>query len=56
MKFLTGVGPDETITLRAQKVGQVGDLLQFEVRALVNDSDVAHGQLVLSVASRLSER
>ena len=53
MKFLKGVGPDETIILRAQKVGQVGDLLQFEVRALVNDADVANGQLVLSVASRL---
>lgn len=53
MKFLRAVKPDECITLRAVKVAQVGELLQFNVTAHVDGADVATGQLVLSVAHRL---
>lgn len=48
MKFLQAVRPEERIVLRATKIAQVGDLLQFEVEALVNDVVVAAGQLVLN--------
>ena len=48
MKFFQAVRPGERITLRATKVGEVEDLLQFTVEALVQDTLVAAGQLVLN--------
>lgn len=51
MKFFRPVRPEEKIVLRAVKLAQVDDLLQFKVEAVVNDNQVAEGQLVLSVAS-----
>lgn len=48
MKFLRAVRPGEKIVLRARKVGEVDQLLQFEVEAMVDDQPVAIGQLVLS--------
>jgi 3-hydroxyacyl-[acyl-carrier-protein] dehydratase len=48
MKFLHAVRPSERIVLRAQKMGEVEGLLQFRVEALVNDQQVAAGQLVLN--------
>lgn len=48
MKFLHAVRPEERIILRATKVAQVGDLLQFDVEALVQDKLVAAGQIVLN--------
>lgn len=48
MKFLQAVRPEERIILRARKIAQVDDLLQFEVEALVNDIVVAAGQVVLN--------
>jgi 3-hydroxyacyl-[acyl-carrier-protein] dehydratase len=48
MKFFGAVRPDQRIILRATKLGQVDDLLQFEVEAIVNGTQVAAGQLVLN--------
>ena len=48
MKFFHAVRPGERIILRATKLAQVDDLLQFEVEALVNDRVVAAGQIVLN--------
>lgn len=48
MKFFQAVRPGERIILRATKLAQVNDLLQFEVEALVDDKLVAAGQLVLN--------
>ena len=48
MKFFRAVRPDEKITLRARRVGSVGELLQFEVEAKIDDQPVAAGQLVLN--------
>jgi 3-hydroxyacyl-[acyl-carrier-protein] dehydratase len=48
MKFFRGVRPEEKIILRARKLGEVDPLLQFEVEALVDNQQVAAGQLVLS--------
>lgn len=48
MKFFHAVRPNERIILRATKLAQVGDLLQFEVEALVGGKLVAAGQLVLN--------
>jgi 3-hydroxymyristoyl/3-hydroxydecanoyl-(acyl carrier protein) dehydratase len=50
MKFLRAVRPEETIDLRAEKLAQVGELVQFKVEASVKGVPVAEGQLVLSVA------
>jgi len=44
------VRPGEKIILRAQKIGEVDRLLQFEVEAQVNAETVAAGQLVLSAS------
>ena len=49
MKFQRAVRPDETIDLRAEKLAQVGDLLQFAVKATVAGAPVAEGQLVLTM-------
>lgn len=48
MKFLAAVRPGEEINLRAECVGQTGDLLQFQVEASVGGKPVATGQIVLS--------
>jgi 3-hydroxyacyl-[acyl-carrier-protein] dehydratase len=48
MKFLHAVRPNERIVLRAQKMGEVEGLFQFAVEALVNEKQVAVGQVVLS--------
>lgn len=49
MKFFQAVRPEERIILRAKKLAEVDGLLQFEVEALVADTLVAAGQLVLNV-------
>jgi 3-hydroxyacyl-[acyl-carrier-protein] dehydratase len=53
MKFFRAVRPAERIILRAEKLAQVNDLVQFKVIASVSDTNVAEGQLVLSVAGKL---
>lgn len=52
MKFFAAVRPGEEISLRAEKLAQVGDLWQFQVVARVGGNPVAEGQLVLN---RLAE-
>jgi 3-hydroxyacyl-[acyl-carrier-protein] dehydratase len=47
MKFLHAVRPNEQIILRAEKTGEMSELLQFRVAAKVNDKIVAEGELVL---------
>jgi 3-hydroxyacyl-[acyl-carrier-protein] dehydratase len=49
MKFFQAVRPEERIILRAKKLAEVDGLLQFEVEALVADTLVAAGQLVLNL-------
>jgi len=51
MKFFRAVRPGELIELRAEKLAQVDDLVQFKVDASVKGVRVAEGQLVLSVAA-----
>ena len=48
MKFFRVVRPDERVLLCARRMATVGDLLQFEVEALVDHELAAAGQLVLS--------
>ncbi len=48
MKFLRAVRPEEKIVLRARKLGEIDQLLQFEVEALIDNRQVAAGQIVLS--------
>lgn len=55
MKFFRAVRPVERIILRAQKLAQVQDLLQFKVEAIVDQSAVAQGELVLSIAGKPNE-
>ncbi len=50
MKFLAAVRPDEVVNLQARKIGVVGPLWQFEVRASVGGTTVAEGAVVLSEA------
>jgi 3-hydroxyacyl-[acyl-carrier-protein] dehydratase len=50
MKFFQAVRPEEAINLRAEKLGEVGGMVQFKVAASVKGTLVAEGQLVLSVA------
>lgn len=52
MKFHRAALPGETIHLRAEKLAQVGDLLQFAVKATVEGAPVAEGQLVLALSDR----
>lgn len=54
MKFQRAARPEELIGLRAEKMGAVGDLLQFAVKATVDGASVAEGQIVLTIA-RASE-
>ena len=49
MKFPAAARPEEEIELRAEKLAQVGDLWQFDVRARVAETVVAEGQIVLNV-------
>jgi 3-hydroxyacyl-[acyl-carrier-protein] dehydratase len=49
MKFFSAVRPDERIILRAELLAKVDGLLQFRVEALVNEKQVASGQLVLNI-------
>jgi 3-hydroxyacyl-[acyl-carrier-protein] dehydratase len=51
MKFLRAVRPGEQISLRAEKLAQAGDLVQFRVEASVGGVRVAEGQIVLSAAT-----
>jgi 3-hydroxyacyl-[acyl-carrier-protein] dehydratase len=52
MKFSRAVRPGERVVLRAEKLGQVNDLLQFGVEASVDGVVVAQGQLVLNRTQR----
>jgi 3-hydroxyacyl-[acyl-carrier-protein] dehydratase len=54
MKFFGPARPEEEISLSAEKVGQVGDLWQFGVRAQIGERLIAEGQLVLNLASKSS--
>lgn len=55
MKFLAAVRPAEEVTLSARKLGAVGGLWQFEVRAVVGGTTVAEGAVVLSEAEGRDE-
>jgi 3-hydroxyacyl-[acyl-carrier-protein] dehydratase len=48
MKFFEAVRPDQKIILRARKVAELGELLQFKVEAEVDQNRVADGELVLT--------
>jgi 3-hydroxymyristoyl/3-hydroxydecanoyl-(acyl carrier protein) dehydratase len=50
MKFLRAVRPGEEISLRAAKLAEVGDLMQFAVTASVAGEIAAEGHIVLTVA------
>jgi 3-hydroxyacyl-[acyl-carrier-protein] dehydratase len=50
MKFLRAVRPAEEVILRAEKLAQVDDLMQFAVSATVAGQMAAEGQLVLTIA------
>ncbi len=52
MKFLRAVRPGETVHLSAEKLAATDQLMQFAVKATVDDLTVAEGQLVLSVAEQ----
>jgi 3-hydroxyacyl-[acyl-carrier-protein] dehydratase len=51
MKFLRPIRPREEIYLRAERVGQVGGLVQCAVEARVKGELVAQGQLILALAN-----
>ena len=51
MKFFRAVRPEEKILLRARKLGEVGELLQFEVEAVVEWQAGRAGQLVFNALS-----
>jgi 3-hydroxyacyl-[acyl-carrier-protein] dehydratase len=48
MKFFAAVRPEKRIILRAERVGQVEELIQFRVEALVAGQQVAAGEVVLN--------
>jgi 3-hydroxymyristoyl/3-hydroxydecanoyl-(acyl carrier protein) dehydratase len=48
MKFLQPVRPDELIILEAALIGNLGGLVQFDVRATVAEITVAEGSLMLN--------
>ena len=54
MKFFRAVRPGERVDLRAERLAEVDDLVQFKVDATVEGVRVAEGQLVLNVASNSS--
>jgi 3-hydroxyacyl-[acyl-carrier-protein] dehydratase len=51
MKFLRPIRPQEEIHFRAERVGEVGGLVQCAVEAHVQGELVAEGQLILAPAS-----
>jgi 3-hydroxyacyl-[acyl-carrier-protein] dehydratase len=51
MKFFAAVRPNEEVILRAEKIGQVDELLQFKVAARVGEKIVAEGQIVLNLTA-----
>jgi len=55
MKFFRAVRPGEQIELRAERLAQVDDLVQFRVEASVKGERVAEGQLVLSGAAKSAD-
>jgi 3-hydroxyacyl-[acyl-carrier-protein] dehydratase len=48
MKFLRPVHPDEPISFRARKMGEVGGLVQCSVEARVGQHLIAEGQIILT--------
>jgi 3-hydroxyacyl-[acyl-carrier-protein] dehydratase len=52
MKFLRPIRPREEICLRAERVGEVGGLVQCAVAARIKGELVAEGQLILAPANR----
>ena len=48
MKFFDAVRPEQRIALRAEKIAEMGELLQFRVDAVVNGKCVSEGELVLT--------
>jgi 3-hydroxyacyl-[acyl-carrier-protein] dehydratase len=55
MKFFQAVRPGDPIDLHAEKMAGSETLLQFKVKASVNDIVAAEGQLVLSLAGDFAE-
>jgi 3-hydroxyacyl-[acyl-carrier-protein] dehydratase len=51
MKFSHPVRPEQELVLRAEKLAQMGDLLQFKVLATTDGANVAQGELVLNAVS-----
>jgi len=51
MKFLRAVRPLEAIRFKAEKIGDVGGLVQCAVEARVGEDLAAQGQVVLAEAS-----
>lgn len=51
MKFHRAARPGQRIELRAERLAQVNNLMQFSVEATVEGASVAEGQLVLTVAA-----
>ena len=52
MKFLRGARPEEKIILRARRMAAVGELLQFEVEAKIDNQPIASGQIVLNALGK----
>jgi 3-hydroxyacyl-[acyl-carrier-protein] dehydratase len=50
MKFFDAVRPEERIVLHAEKIAEMGALLQFRVKAAVAGNSVAEEELVLTKA------
>src|ERR1700704_3683257 len=55
MKFFRAGRPGERIVLRAQKLVQMDELMQFKVEAIIDQSTVAQGELVLSIAGKSAD-
>jgi 3-hydroxyacyl-[acyl-carrier-protein] dehydratase len=55
MKFLRPIRPREEIYLQAERVGEVGGLVQCAVEARVKGELVAQGQLILALADNPPE-
>lgn len=51
MKFLAAARPNDRIKLRAKKTGEIEGLLQFDVEAIVDQTIVARGQIVLNATA-----
>ncbi|PYJ37616.1 MAG: hypothetical protein DME81_07865 [Verrucomicrobia bacterium] len=47
-EFFDAVRPEQRIVLRAEKIAEMGELLQFRVDAVVNGKCVSEGELVLT--------